>query len=140
MKSLLKTARKVTKKEIGMRHLILLSIFLGLVPPVEADIRSDCFNKWGDDYRMVEYCINQQNEAGAKLHRIPNDSMKANCLSKWGSDYRMVVYCYEQQSGALQRIGGRQVNYNKNNAKPTIKRSNDNCESFIVLEGKKTCL
>jgi len=68
-------------------------------------IRSHCSSEWGTDYRMVEYCVNQQTEAHSKLQRIPNNSMKSQCESEWGTDYRMIEYCYQTQAGAKQRLG-----------------------------------
>ena len=47
--------------------LIPLLAVLALPTAVNADIRSNCFKKWGEDYEMVEYCMNQQSGA---LQRI----------------------------------------------------------------------
>ncbi len=33
----------------------------------EENIRSRCFEDWGDNYRMVEYCIKKQAEAARNL-------------------------------------------------------------------------
>ena len=34
---------------------------------VATSIRNRCFKKWGDNFRMVEYCINLQTEAARNL-------------------------------------------------------------------------
>ena len=42
------------------RLLLPLLAALALPTDVNADIRSYCFNEWGENYEMVEYCMNQQ--------------------------------------------------------------------------------
>ena len=49
------------------RLLIPLLAALALPTAVKADIRSYCFNEWGENYEMVEYFMNQQSAA---LQRI----------------------------------------------------------------------
>ena len=47
---------------------LLASLFLPTA--VNADIRSYCFNEWGENYEMDEYCMNQQSAALLKNRRF----------------------------------------------------------------------
>jgi hypothetical protein len=85
--------------------LIALFAVISIPNAANADIRSECFQKWNTDYRMVEYCISQQTEARSKLQRTPSTPIKSRCIDKWNQDYRMVNYCIEQQSGSANRLG-----------------------------------
>ena len=89
-----------------------------------------CADKWPDDYRMRNYCQEQQNEGNRKLFSIARDkglvkdgklSASPNgedyekiiyqCMSKWELarfntyDYKMVVYCIDQQFEAYAKTG-----------------------------------
>ena len=56
---------------------LLLPLIAAIVFPTasNADIRSNCFSKWGKDYKMVEYCMNQQSGA---LQRIGGEIYNNN--------------------------------------------------------------
>ncbi|KGG12707.1 MULTISPECIES: hypothetical protein [Prochlorococcus] len=86
----------------------LLLGFISLICPesINADIRSNCFKEWGDDYSMVEFCIEEQTKARNNVYRSPGNNIKNNCLNEWGDDYSMVEFCIEEQSGALKRLQG----------------------------------
>ena len=59
-----------------MKRLLLpLLAALALTTAVKADIRSYCFNEWGENYEMVEYCMKQQSEA---LQRIGGGTYNNN--------------------------------------------------------------
>ena len=89
---------------------------------VNADISSYCANKWPNDYKMREYCENQQIEANRELFTLADEkglvkngtlSTSATggdyekiiyrCMNKWNQkrfqtyDFTMVVYCIKQQ-------------------------------------------
>ena len=89
-----------------------------------------CADKWPNDYRMRDYCQEQQVEGNQKLFSIARDkglvkdgSLSASpnggdyekiiyqCMSKWelarfGTyDYKMVVYCIDQQFEAYAKTG-----------------------------------
>ena len=118
--------------------LIPLLAILALPTAVNADIRSNCFRKWGEDYEMVEYCMKNQSNAAANIMRSPDTNIKNNCLRKWGEDYEMVEYCMNQQSGALQRIGG--PFDNKTNFDQRKNLNDLPCSNYIIVDKKKTCL
>ena len=122
----------------------LLGVFLLLFldpPDAKASIRNNCFKKWKTEYDMVEYCIEQQNEALAKLKRIPNSGIKSRCSSKWGQEYDMVVYCIEQQTGAANRLGV--TRESTPSSVQTERRapssSRGNCSSYVISNGEKIC-
>ena len=123
------------------RLLFPLLAALALPTAVNADIRSNCFGKWGEDYEMVEYCIKNQSTAASNINRSPDSNIKNNCLRKWGEDYEMVEYCMKQQSGALQRIGGGN-NYNNNfDSRKNSNTINElSCSNYLIVDKKKTCL
>jgi hypothetical protein len=95
-------------------------------------IIQNCKNKWGNDYKMVRYCIKGQSEAKsivtsnncqnlwgtqkrqcldkqAKIKRalssIRSNELSAmeKCRKKWGSNYNMVKYCAGRQ-GSLNKV------------------------------------
>ena len=94
-----------------MKKLFLGPLLLGFISlispePINADIRSNCFDEWGDDYSMVEWCIDNQTNAQNNVYRSPNNNIKENCFREWGDDYSMVEWCIENQTAALERLGG----------------------------------
>ena len=70
-------------------------------------ISDRCSNKWGNNYRMVEYCVNQQQTALRNLNRrsinIPTE-ISSRCSNKWGNNYRMVEHCVNEQQAALKNL------------------------------------
>ena len=123
---------------------LLLPLLAAITLPtisVNADIRSNCLKKWGEDYEMVEYCIKNQSNAASNIYNSPDGNIKNNCLRKWGEDYEMVEYCMKQQSGALQRIGGG-TNYNSNfDSRKNSNTTNElPCSNYVIVDKKKTCL
>ena len=125
-----------------MKRLLLpLLAAIALPTAVNADIRSNCFGKWGEDYEMVEYCIKNQSNAASNIYTAPDNNIKNNCLRKWGEDYEMVEYCMKQQSGALQRIGGG-TNYDNNfDSRKKLNTTNElPCSNYFIVDKKKTCL
>ena len=59
-----------------MKRLLLpLLAALALPTVANADIRSYCFNEWGENYEMVEYCMKQQTAA---LQRIGDGTYNDN--------------------------------------------------------------
>ena len=120
------------------RLLLTLLAALSLPTAVNADIRSYCFNEWGENYEMVEYCMKNQSNAALNIYNSPDSNIKNNCLREWGENYEMVEYCMNQQSAALQRIGG-SIDYKTN----FDQRKNLNdlpCSNYIIVDKKKTCL
>ena len=75
-------------------------------------IREFCKNKWQDNYRMQEYCINEQEEAVFELKKgkpddIPLDifrKIRSQCASKWGTNFRMREHCEKEQFSAWRRM------------------------------------
>lgn len=84
---------------------------------LEAKLKENCKVKWETNYRMIKYCIEQQNEAwgklSARLDKYPEDSEERNiisrCAAKWrgesgGYNFRMVEYCSENQLQAYREL------------------------------------
>ncbi len=75
-------------------------------------IRNDCANKWQNDFRMQEYCIQKQEDALIALKKgkpndIPSDvfaKIRSECKSKWGNDFRMREHCEKKQCSAWRRL------------------------------------
>jgi hypothetical protein len=70
----------------------------------ERAIETECNNKWGHDYRMIEYCIKEQTQAKNIVAGLRGPILD-QCAEKWGSDYRMIIYCTEEQTKAKERLG-----------------------------------
>jgi hypothetical protein len=106
-----------------MKRLIFCGLFAGLlVTPAVGDshtmksIMDNCTAKWGTDYRMIEYCRDNQVEAVQQVNRFledeatrePYKDILNTCAAKWtegdGYDWGMVVYCYTNQSEAYRRL------------------------------------
>lgn len=69
-------------------------------------IKNDCEAKWGNDYRMIKYCVDKQQAAKRYIDNHANDrEVLRMCEGKWGNDYRMVKYCYEKQRAAKRSLG-----------------------------------
>ncbi len=66
-------------------------------------IYASCKQKWGDDYRMVEYCTKKQQDA-RKVVKSHRGGIRARCEEKWGDDYRMVEYCINKQTTAKRNL------------------------------------
>jgi len=81
-------------------------------PPPEAQaaatIRSKCANKWPNDFRMQQYCREQQTEAFYTLRsrRMTGTlaRIREECARKWPDDFRMRNYCEEQQIEAYRNL------------------------------------
>jgi hypothetical protein len=75
-------------------------------------IRNDCANKWQNDFRMQEYCIQKQEDAIIALKKgkpsdIPSDvfsKIRSECKSKWENDFRMREHCEKKQCSAWRRL------------------------------------
>lgn len=84
-------------------------------------VKSYCADQWPTDFRMQQYCFNQQVEAVAelaplyKLYGSSEGSKEwialAKCSSDWEKpafktyDYRMVLYCFRRQKEAIDAMG-----------------------------------
>lgn len=67
-------------------------------------VLKNCEKKWGDNYRMVKYCIEKQLKAKEAILAYPKDNIRKSCEKKWGDDFSMVEYCIKKQSEAKQAI------------------------------------
>ena len=111
----------------------------------KANIRNNCFQKWKNNYEMVEYCIKEQTEALSVLRRSPSTPIKNRCMGKWKENYEMVNYCIKEQSGAARRLGVT-GEFSGGNASPSASPSrpqrapSGNCSSWIVANGVKHCM
>jgi len=73
-----------------------------------ADIKDLCTVKWGTDFRMVKFCMDQHTEAKITLDKLIasanplQDDIIASCKREWpGANIRMQLFCTEQQYEAL---------------------------------------
>lgn len=91
-----------------MKRIIFVIVFLiaNAYGDTMDTIKADCEAKWGTNYRMIKYCVNQQAEAVNSLvdADIDNEIMSM-CRNKWGNNFRMVKYCVNQQSEAKRSLG-----------------------------------
>jgi len=83
---------------------------------VNQNIRALCMNKWGTDYKMVNYCIDKQETAYNDLserHSVNAGSsvyeeILGSCMSKWRDnglfDFAMVDYCASNQVKAYNSL------------------------------------
>ena len=75
-------------------------------------VRAFCDAKWGSDFSMVKYCVDQQSAAGNELDELlasyPTDGRERRvlirCTEKWNKDLEMIVYCAQGQYDALDEI------------------------------------
>ncbi|MEX1116794.1 MAG: hypothetical protein WEB53_16220 [Akkermansiaceae bacterium] len=80
---------------------------------VSARIKSAAQAKWKDNFQMVKYEIENQEEAyqeylrHAKSNSPTMKTIVRNALEKWQENWRMVVYEIENQSEAKREIDGR---------------------------------
>jgi hypothetical protein len=66
--------------------------------------RSKCQEEWPTDYRMQQYCIEQQTTGAAALGEAPADIdatalnvIRGKCAEEWPRDFKMRTYCQNQQ-------------------------------------------
>ncbi len=84
------------------------------IDSVDTTIKRNCQKEWGDNYRMVAYCIKQQKKAYSRLDypcpsRVPSyvcEKIKTTCGKEWEENYRMVLYCTRKQSEAYLKLYG----------------------------------
>ena len=78
-----------------------------------AIIKRFCTAQWPNDFRMQEYCENQQSDAvintlskGAPSD-VPNgtfQTIRSQCVQQWADDFRMREYCENQQIQSYRRL------------------------------------
>ena len=67
------------------------------------DVEQFCRNKWGNNYKMVEYCAKSQRAAGREIEGY-SGTIRSNCENKWGQNLEMVLYCIKTQSSAKRSV------------------------------------
>lgn len=75
-------------------------------------VKAECSQKWGAQYDMVAYCINQKKEGHSEFVTIVKamsglpeiQSALSSCKSKWGVQWDMVNYCANQQIDGIRKI------------------------------------
>jgi hypothetical protein len=75
----------------------------------ESVIVPRCARDWPDDFRMRQFCEDQQRSAVQSLRSRTMTGgdegiIRAKCARDWPDDYRMRNYCEEQQLKALKSI------------------------------------
>ncbi len=85
-------------------------------PPSDAAARplieAKCRQEWKADFRMQEYCQDEQYQA---LQVLRSRSMQGStlagirdkCAGEWKDDFRMRDYCEQEQLKALEHLRGR---------------------------------
>ena len=48
--------------------ILLISIFSSTAFATDRNIMNHCENKWGNNYRMLKYCVSKQEEAKRSLN------------------------------------------------------------------------
>ncbi len=80
------------------------------VSGLSTSIREKCAKDWPDDFRMRQFCEQQQSEAALNLRRPLTSAgkdealIRRKCEKDWPDDYRMRVFCQEQQTKALATL------------------------------------
>ncbi len=100
----------------------MLLIALALAQSAPFDIRGDyagmirkhCSIEWPEDYRMQEYCADQQNVGMREVKRAYDEFGSRiaptieNCVSQWTRDrlpdWAMIGYCARQQADSYRRL------------------------------------
>ncbi len=93
-----------------MKTLIaVIVLFAGMQSIAYADIYTFCSEKWGEDYKMRDYCVTKQQAAAEWVKFWLGDpDIVAICAYKWTKldevDYDMVKDCVEKQEKAKNYI------------------------------------
>jgi hypothetical protein len=71
-------------------------------------IKNKCLQDWPQDFVMQKYCIDQQNEALAKLKiRTSANTPKGvfvKCEREWHYDFQMREYCIQEQVKSMNAL------------------------------------
>jgi len=68
------------------------------------NLKQDCKDKWGPNYRMVNYCISTQSAAKRSVARNAKDmELLQYCEERWAGDWTMIQYCYGNQKVEKRR-------------------------------------
>jgi len=105
---------------------------------ISAGIKENCMKEWGNNYRMVEYCVKRQSQAKSWLlsnsAAIPPEILR-RCKSEWKTNYRMVKYCVENQSKSKRNLNiGTNSNQRSNGASGP-----ENCQGCCSRRGGVVC-
>lgn len=63
-------------------------------------IEEMCALEFPEDFRMIRYCEQQQDEAQSQAGSWIPDNVARRCTSEWSADWRMFMYCVKKQVGA----------------------------------------
>lgn len=80
----------------------------------EATVKAECSKKWGTEYDMVKYCIDQRADGFTKFveikNLIPHEQKSffqptiAHCERKWRQEWDMTAYCLQENVSAMANI------------------------------------
>ena len=70
---------------------------------VPEDIKLFCKDKWGQNNKMVNYCIKNQRDAEREISGY-RGTIRSYCEKKWENNYEMVLYCIKNQNTANRAI------------------------------------
>ncbi len=68
-------------------------------------IMSSCKKKWGTNYNMIKYCVDNQTESYNSISNLPDNEIMSRCRSKWGTNYNMIKYCVDNQTESKRSLG-----------------------------------
>lgn len=66
-------------------------------------IYSQCKEKWGNNYEMVQFCIKNQTDARSVV-RSHQGGIRQRCEEKWGTNYEMIEFCINNQTTAKRNL------------------------------------
>jgi len=73
-------------------------------------VKAECSTKWGTEYDMVKYCMDQRAEGFDYFRQateVVGDIFAPtlnHCSEKWGHEWDMTAYCAKEQLSAAQSI------------------------------------
>jgi len=95
---------------------VIFFVVFGNFSLVSAGIDERCRSKWGENFRMVEFCIEQNKNSrlnvAEKDRKFSEGSKKdkiiENCGRKWrdehGFNWRMIEFCVSQQIESYRNV------------------------------------
>ncbi len=70
-----------------------------------SNIMSKCKAKWGTNYNMIKYCVDNQTRSYNSISNLPDNEIMSRCRKKWGTNYNMIKYCVDNQTKSKRSLG-----------------------------------
>jgi len=64
-------------------------------------LMSKCKSKWGNNYEMVQFCVDEQTKSYKKISQITDNSGQDKCKNMWGSKQRV---CLDKQTKRREKL------------------------------------